>query len=123
VHPSCQTLGVARIEPALHTSQKSSHTAEELLLIEATEMSNQVNISLTEDEALVLFEFFARFAEKNEFRMQSNAEFVAFMRVSGQLEKTLVAPLQNTYREQLKSAQERLAAGYEGLAPGVEETQ
>ena len=91
-----------------------------MLLIEATEMSYQVNISLSEDEALVLFEFFTRFAEKNEFRMQSNAEFVAFMRVSGQLEQNLVAPLQNTYQERLQAAQERLAAGYEGLAPGVE---
>jgi len=82
-------------------------------------MSNQVNINLSEDEALVLFGFFARFEEKNEFRRRSNAEFLAFMRISEQLESTLVAPLQSTYQEQLQAAQVRLAAGYKGSAPGV----
>jgi hypothetical protein len=82
-------------------------------------MIHPVNITLSEDEAFVLFEFFARFAQKNEFHMQSTAEFIAFMGVSEQLEKTLVAPLRSTYQEQLQAAQARLAAGYEGLAPGV----
>jgi hypothetical protein len=83
-------------------------------------MSEQVNISLSGDEALVLFEFFARFHEKNEFQIRNNAEFVAFMGLSGQLENALVAPFQATYRGQLEAARKRLASGYEGPAPGVE---
>jgi hypothetical protein len=83
-------------------------------------MTDQVNITLSEDEALVLFEFFARFADNDEFRIQHNAEFVAFMRMSGQLEKALVAPFQGNYKEQLRAAQERLAFGFEGAALGVE---
>ncbi len=83
-------------------------------------MSNGINISLSQDEALVLFEFFARFDETNLFRMRNNAEFVAFMRISGQLEKALVAPFQPTYQEQIEAARTRLAEGHYELAPGVE---
>ena len=83
-------------------------------------MNNAVNVTLSEDEALVLFEFFARFGEKHEFRLRSNAEFVAFMRLSGQLEKALVAPFESSYREQLQAARARLAHGYDIAAPGVE---
>ena len=83
-------------------------------------MSNQVTVTLTEDEAVVLFEFFARFSGSGEFRMCQNSEFVAFMSLSAQLDKSLAAPLQPTYREQLAAAQGRLSHGYEGVAPGVE---
>ncbi|MCR5886106.1 hypothetical protein LRS03_25935 [Rhizobacter sp. J219] len=83
-------------------------------------MSNGININLSDDEALVLFEFFARFHETNLFRMQNNAEFVAFMRISGQLDKALVAPFQPTYQEQIEEARTRLTEGHYELAPGVE---
>ena len=83
-------------------------------------MNSQVSITLTEDEAVVLFEFFARFSVTGEFRMCHNSEFVAFMSLSAQLEKSLAAPLQPEYREQLAAAQGRLSHGYEGVAPGVE---
>lgn len=83
-------------------------------------MSEPVTLHLSRDEALVLFEFFARFDEDDLFRLRNNAEFVAFMRMAGQLEKALVEPFQSNYGELLASARERLAEGYEGLAPGVE---
>ncbi|WOB06897.1 hypothetical protein [Piscinibacter gummiphilus] len=83
-------------------------------------MSNGINVNLSEDEALVLFEFFARFDETNLFRMRNNAEFVAFMRISGQLEKALVAPFEPAYQERIEEARARLTEGHYELAPGVE---
>lgn len=83
-------------------------------------MSEPVTLHLSRDEALVLFEFFARFDEDDLFRLRNNAEFIAFMRVAGQLEKALGEPFQSNYDELLASARARLAEGYQGLAPGVE---
>jgi hypothetical protein len=80
---------------------------------------SDVTLTLSNDEALVLFEFFARFDESDEFVLRNNAEFVAFMQVAGQLEKTLVAPFQANYKEQLLAARTRVAEGFEGVASGV----
>ena len=82
-------------------------------------MNDSVTLRLSRDEALVLFEFFARFDQDDEFRLRSNAEFVAFMKVAGQLEKALPQPFQSNYQQLLADASGRLSAGYEGLAPGV----
>jgi len=83
-------------------------------------MSNLMTVELSQDEALVLFEFFARFSETNEFRLKNNAEFVAFSKLAGQLEAELVAPFQANYDVLLEQAYVRLAAGFDGKAPGVE---
>ena len=85
-------------------------------------MSSCVDLHLTNDEAIVLFEFFARFQESEPCRLRiaNNAEFVALSRISAQLDKALVEPFDTRYVELLEEARERIAAGYEGLAPGVE---
>jgi hypothetical protein len=83
-------------------------------------MSDDVTITLSHDEALVLLEFFGRFdGEDNDFTLRHNAEFLAFMRISAQLDKALVEMFDPKYIELVHAARERLAAGYEGLAPGV----
>ena len=82
-------------------------------------MNEAIGIALSRDEALVLFEFFARFDEKNGFTMRNHAEYLALMRISAQLDKALVEPFKPNYVELLNAARERLAAGYEGNAPGV----
>jgi hypothetical protein len=82
-------------------------------------MSENITITLSHDEALVLFEFFGRFDERDDFTMRHTAEYLAFMRLSAQLDKALVEPLQPDYLKSLRAARERLAAGYEGKAPGV----
>jgi hypothetical protein len=61
----------------------------------------------------------ARFAENDDFALRHNAEFVAFSRVSAQLDKSLAAMFDPKYLELLAAAQGRVAAGYEGKAPGV----
>jgi hypothetical protein len=82
-------------------------------------MNAQVNIQLSADEALVLFEYFARFAENDEWCLRHNAEFCAFSRIAGVLESTLVAPFRPDYSDQLERARERVAGGFEGIAPSV----
>jgi hypothetical protein len=82
-------------------------------------MSDSISIQLTQDEALVLFEYFARFAEKDEWCLRHNAEFCAFSRIAGVLESALVAPFQPDYADQLERSRERVAGGFEGIAPGV----
>ena len=83
-------------------------------------MSENINITLSRDEALVLFEFFSRFCDDDvDFTLRHNAEYLAFMRMSAQLDKALVEPFQPQYLELLRAARDRIAAGYEGRAPGV----
>jgi hypothetical protein len=82
-------------------------------------MTPEVTIQLSADEALVLLEYFARFQDSDEWRLRSNAEYIAFSRIAATLESTLATPFQRDYDEQLTAAAKRLAEGYEGLAPGV----
>jgi len=78
-----------------------------------------INIQLSEDEALILFEFFSRFKETSKFKLENNAEFIAFSRISGQLAKSLLEPLKPNYKILVENAINRVGKGYEGLAPGV----
>jgi hypothetical protein len=83
-------------------------------------MSENINITLSHDEALVLFEFFSRFyGDGDDFTLRHTAEYLAFMRISAQLDKALVEPFQSQYKELLRAARDRVAAGFEGSAPGV----
>jgi hypothetical protein len=82
-------------------------------------MSDEITITLSRDEALVLLEFFLRFDESDDFTLRHNAEYIAFSRMSAQLDKTLAEPFRPEYSELVKAARDRLAAGFEGKAPGV----
>jgi len=82
-------------------------------------MSESVTITLSYDEALVLFEFFARFDESSDFTLRNTAEYLTFSRISAQLDKSLVESFNPDYTALLKAARDRLAEGYEGRAPGV----
>jgi hypothetical protein len=84
-----------------------------------THVSEDITITLSRDEALVLFEFFSRFDDQDDFTLRHNAEFIAFSRISAQLDNSLVEMFDPKYRELLQAARERIAAGYEGRAPGV----
>ena len=82
-------------------------------------MNRDVEIRLTQDEALVLCEFFSRFQRTDDLQLTNNAEFIALSEIAAQIEETLVQPFQPDYLALLTAAQDRLAQGYEGLAPGV----
>ena len=78
----------------------------------------QFQVSLSQDEALVLFEFLARFEESGELSFAHPSEFLALEAVSGQLEKGLVHPLQSDFQTQLEAARRRVAQGFQGEYPG-----
>ena len=82
-------------------------------------MSNDLSLKVSRDEALVLFDLFARFEETNRLILRHNAEFVALSRISAQIDKSLVEPFSPDYVLRLSQAQSRVAAGYAGSAPGV----
>lgn len=75
---------------------------------------SDIILTLSADEALVLFGFFARFDESDEFILRNNTELVALVRVAGLLEKSLVAPFQANYKEKLFAARQRVAEGLRG---------
>lgn len=82
-------------------------------------MASEIDLRITNDEALVLFEFFARFDENDDFTLRNTAEYLAFQKIAAQLDRALVEPFDPAYRDLLVAARDRLAAGYEGPAPGV----
>lgn len=55
-------------------------------------MSKDSAIRLSGDEALVLFEFFSRFHDTEDFMLRYTAEYLAFSQISAQLDKALVEP-------------------------------
>jgi hypothetical protein len=68
----------------------------------------EVQISLTADEALVLFEFLSRFEESNELTIVDQAEERALANLLGPLQKQLVSPFRHDYLELLKQARNKL---------------
>ena len=82
-------------------------------------MRDKVDLTLTNDEALVLFDLLSRIRETNELILRHNAEFVVMSQISALLDEALVEPFDPNYASLLGQARDRLAAGFEGLAPGV----
>lgn len=68
------------------------------------------SIQLTSDQALVLFEFLARFDQDERLVIEDPAEERVLSSLTGQLEKALVEPLDPAYRELLAAARARVVA-------------
>ena len=71
-----------------------------------------MNLQLGIDEALVLFETLANFHDQPSIAMASAAERLAFIRLHGALEQSLVEPFRPNYQERLETAKARLAAQF-----------
>jgi hypothetical protein len=71
-------------------------------------MRETAGIELTEDEALVLFEWLSRFHETGRPEFEDQAEQRALWNLEAALEKSLEAVLDPRYRELLANARERL---------------
>ena len=78
---------------------------------------NEYQLTLSEDEAVVLFEFFERFDEKGELYFVHPAEYIALQRLSGQIDRTTSAMFSANYGEILDAARARLAEGFESDFP------
>lgn len=68
----------------------------------------EIQISLTKDEALVLFEMLSRFSDTEKLNIEHQSEERALWNLNCLLEKILVEPFKSNYAELLQAAQERL---------------
>ena len=76
-------------------------------------------LNITEDEAVVLFEFFHRFDESDKLEFTHPAEYIALMKIAGQIDRTSPAFFDQEYETLLESARQRIAEGFEGEVPGT----
>lgn len=76
-----------------------------------------MEIKISSEVALVLFEYLARFQETSDLHFQHPAEYLVLQEVATQLETGLVAPFQEDYASKLNQARELLTEGYEGEIP------
>jgi hypothetical protein len=67
-----------------------------------------VQIEIKKDEALVLFEFLARFSETGTLEIVDQAEERALWHLSCVLEKILIKPFCRDYLDIIQSARDRL---------------
>ncbi len=67
-----------------------------------------VEVRLTQDEALVLFEFLSRYGDTGELQVEDQAERRALWNLCCLLEKELLEPFKPDYVELLESARSRL---------------
>lgn len=72
-----------------------------------------MEIELSGDEALVLFDFLARFRETDRLEFEHVAEFIALNKISATLEESLVEPFDPGYKILLQVARERVAIGWD----------
>jgi len=72
-----------------------------------------IDLQLSRDEALVLFEWVQRIEAEGRFRqvVKESAEVVALWALSARLEKALAEPFAPNYLELLRAASERLMEG------------
>ena len=67
-----------------------------------------LQISLTNDEALVLFELLSRFSDSDKLTIEHQSEERALWNLNCLLEKELVEPFKSNYDELLQAARENL---------------
>ncbi|WP_127559257.1 hypothetical protein [Saccharospirillum alexandrii] len=69
---------------------------------------DEVEIRLTKDEALVLFEFLSRFSNEDKLSIQDQAEARALWNLTCVFEKTLAEPFSVDWNEIVERARDRL---------------
>ncbi len=70
--------------------------------------TEKVNVSLSKDEALVLFEFLSRFSGTDKLSIEDRAEERALWNLTSAFEEALTEPFSDNYSAILSSARERL---------------
>ncbi len=76
-------------------------------------------LTLTDDEVLILFEFFERLEERDELKFAHPAEWIALGRLTGQLESILWQLFASDWDKLLADARARRAEGFEGRISGL----
>ena len=67
-----------------------------------------INLSLTNDEAIVIFEFLSRFSETDKLSIEHQSEQRILWNLTNSLEKELAEPFGNNYKETLNKARENI---------------
>ena len=78
---------------------------------------SKYTLEISEDEALVLFDYFSRFDESDDLSFRHPAEYLALQRLAGQIDRTTSAMFKPDYAQLLSAARERIASGFEGQIP------
>lgn len=68
----------------------------------------RVDLALSNDEALVFFEFLRRFLDTDRLIIEDQAEQQTLLRLQGMLESRLVEVLMPNYHELVQQARDRL---------------
>ncbi len=69
---------------------------------------DDIQITLTKDEALVLFEMLSRFSDSDKLSIEHQSEERALWNLNCSLESILAEPFDEKYLEILQAARERL---------------
>jgi len=81
---------------------------------------DEINIKLSKDEVIVLFEFFERFGDNGRLYFVHPAEYIALMKISAQIDKSTSAMFSKNFAEFLYKARERIAKDFESDFPEIE---
>lgn len=73
-----------------------------------------MNIELTKDEAIVLYELLYRISEKDEY-YEDIAEQYVLWKIEAQLDKLLVEPIMANYSELLKKSRDTVRENYQTI--------
>ena len=69
-----------------------------------------VDLQLTPEQAIVLFDFLARFCEQDQLAIEHPAEERVLLAISARLDKALVSPFRSDYAALLAQAREAVAS-------------
>ena len=71
-------------------------------------MGKVINLEITPDEALVLFEYLSRFSNTGKLEFEDTAETIALQNLTCALERIMTEPFNPNYAQLLEAARERL---------------
>ena len=71
-------------------------------------MKEEIQINLSKDEAIILFEFLSRFSNEEILEIEDQAEARVLWNILCNLEKILAEPLSEKYTEILETAREKI---------------
>jgi len=71
-------------------------------------MNDNVTLTIPRVEALILFELLIDFYREAEIPVRDNAERLALVRLGGALERVLVEPFREDYKQIMAEARQRL---------------
>jgi len=71
-------------------------------------MEEEIQINLSKDEAVILFEFLLRFSAKDKLELVDQSETRVLWNIHCDLEKTLIEPFSEKYSEILEDARKKI---------------